>query len=639
MASADERVYGGRYHLQRGIARGGMADVFLAHDQMLDRPVALKVLFPELSSDSSFVERFRREAQSAANLSHPNIVNVFDWGEEDGTYFIVMEHVDGQPLSEIIRQEGPLHADRAADIGAEIAAALSSAHRSGMIHRDVKPSNVLVPPDGHVKVTDFGIARAITASEGLTQTGAVMGTASYFSPEQAQGHALDPRSDLYSLGVVLYEMVTGRAPFTGDSPVSIAYKHVRENPTPVGDINPDVPDDFERIIHKAMAKDAANRYQSATDLAADLQRFRDGQRVAAGPVATAGPEPGTTSAMADYDATTALGPVGPPTTAQPPVAGGGGNRSGAYIAVLVGLLAVLGVLIFALVQVLDDGGSNGVAQVTVPSVLSLTSEDARTELESLGLVVIDSFETNEEVEANIVFGQVPEAGAIIDEGDEVTIRVSEGEAPVELRSVVGLSYDDAVDVIVGLGLVPSRDDQPHESAPEGEVTAQSPPAGDEVPRGATITLTVSSGKPEVEIPSTAGKSPVEAANILGQAGFDTVQGSEPSDTVPSGTVIGTDPSAGTTAPHGSTVTIIVSSGPEQVAVPNVVGDDEATARTKLESAGFVVAVDEQSSGPSDDGKVLSQNPAGGSTAAKGSTVTIVVGRFLGPGPTTTTAGE
>src|SRR6516162_9226544 len=259
------KVFSNRYEIQRELAQGGMAEVYLAHDQLLDRPVALKALFPEYAREPSFVERFRREAQAAANLNHPNIVAIYDWGQEAGTYFIVMEYVEGRTLRDIIRTEGPIEPGRAADITAEIASALAFAHRSGVVHRDVKPGNVLITPQGNVKVTDFGIARA-GASDGLTQTGSVMGTATYFSPEQAQGLAVDGRSDVYSLGVVLYEMVTGVAPFTGDSPVAVAYKHVREDPVPPSQRKTELPPDLQQIILTALAKDPDARYQSADDM-------------------------------------------------------------------------------------------------------------------------------------------------------------------------------------------------------------------------------------------------------------------------------------------------------------------------------------------------------------------------------------
>src|SRR5579883_975806 len=278
------RVYSERYELDHLIARGGMAEVYRARDRLLDRPVALKVLFPELSVDRAFVERFRREAQAAANLSHPNIVPVFDWGEDTGTYFIVMEFVDGRPLSAILKSSKVLSPERAADIGASVAAALGYAHKNKVIHRDVKPGNVLITDEGQVKVTDFGIARALNTEESLTQTGAVMGTATYFSPEQAEGAGVDARSDIYSLGVVLFEMVTGRPPFMGESPVAVASKHVREDVPAPRSINPAVPSDLEAVILKCLAKSPDYRYATAEDLRVDLLRFREGRAVSAGAV-------------------------------------------------------------------------------------------------------------------------------------------------------------------------------------------------------------------------------------------------------------------------------------------------------------------------------------------------------------------
>ncbi|MFI5053122.1 MAG: protein kinase, partial [Acidimicrobiia bacterium] len=278
----DLRVFANRYELGVEIGRGGMADVFLAHDRLLDRRVAVKVLSPAFSSDPTNVERFRREAQSAAGLNHPNIVAVYDWGEENGTYFIVMEYVPGQTLSNLIQSYGRLSPTEAVPIGAEIADALAFAHAHGVVHRDVKPGNVLVTPDGQVKVADFGIARA-ASGDGLTKTGAVLGTATYFSPEQAQGFALDGRSDVYALGVVLYEMLVGAPPFVAASPVSVAYMHVREQPAPPSSIVAGLPGALDRIVLTAMAKDVTQRYQSANDLRADLLRFERGRPLAGGP--------------------------------------------------------------------------------------------------------------------------------------------------------------------------------------------------------------------------------------------------------------------------------------------------------------------------------------------------------------------
>ena len=291
--SGDATVINDRYEIHKRVGRGGMADVFLARDLLLDRQVAIKILFPEFAIDPNFVERFRREAQAAANLSHPNIVNVYDWGKYEGTYFIAMEYVQGRTLAEILKTNKQLTPKQAAEIASEVAAALGFAHEAGLAHRDIKPANILIGSNGQVKVADFGIARAMNSAteSNLTQVGSVMGTASYFSPEQAQGAQPDPRSDLYSLGIVMYEMVAGKPPFTGENPVSIAYKQVHDQPTPLNQIVDGVPRPFEAIVAKLLAKDPKLRYPSAHALRDDLRRFRNGEQVQA--LVAAAARPGT----------------------------------------------------------------------------------------------------------------------------------------------------------------------------------------------------------------------------------------------------------------------------------------------------------------------------------------------------------
>jgi beta-lactam-binding protein with PASTA domain/predicted Ser/Thr protein kinase len=635
MSDPSSTVFNGRYELHRRLGRGGMAEVFLARDQLLDRPVAVKVLFPEFATDPSFVERFRREATAAANLNHPNIVGVYDWGEADNTYFIVMEYIDGRTLSEILRAEGPLHPDRVADIGADVAAALGFAHRNGVVHRDVKPGNVIVTAAGIVKVADFGIARAITATseDNLTQVGTVMGTAAYFSPEQARGDAVDPRSDLYSLGCVLYELVVGRAPFAGDSPVAIAYKHVHEPPVPPRQLDSAVPPALEAIILKCLAKNPANRYPSAEDLRADLRRFREGNRILAEPVMTPPIDPGATGVL---PATAAVTTIGDTTydryddedDDEP-------HRSGAFLVALVVLLALLAGVLFLLARQLGSGGDNKptVATVEVPNVLGQPVADATATLKALGFKVETTSETNEDQAEGNVFDQNPVRGEKVDKGSTVTLKVSTGAGAVPVPDVTGSQVDDARRLLTGQGFTVREEPIPDETAPVGEVVDQTPGPNQDAPKGSEVVLQVSSGPEERPVPDVSGRSLSEASNLLGQNGFTAKSTTEASTTVPKDKVIRTEPAAGTPQPKGAEITVVVSSGPPTATVPSVVGLTEANAINTLQSKGFTVNVTEQETVDSaEDGRVLSQDPAGNTTADKGSTVTIVVGRLVSGPP-------
>jgi serine/threonine-protein kinase len=553
------RIFSERYELNHLIARGGMAEVYRAHDRLLDRPVALKVLFPELSVDRSFVERFRREAQAAANLSHPNIVPVFDWGEDSGTYFIVMEFIDGRPLSSILKTAGPLSSDRTADIGAHVAAALGYAHKHGVIHRDVKPGNVLITDEGQVKVTDFGIARAINTEESLTQTGAVMGTATYFSPEQAEGVGVDARSDIYSLGVVLFEMVTGRPPFLGDTPVAVASKHVRDHAPAPRELNPSIPPTFEAIILKSMAKNPDHRYATAEDLRADLLRFNEGRTVLAMDDATSLlAVAGTTAvvgAATGMDVTQSVAAATPEETEGEE---GGPNRTRTYAIILAVLVLLLLVAGYFLARNL--GYLGGSASFNLPSVTGQPVAQATSKLTQDGLVVKTSSQISNDTPGTVISTN-PSANSLVKKGDTVTLTVAAAQQVPVPEGIINASQGTAESLLQAAGLNSTVTNVAN-NATQGTVLSAIPQPGTKVAKGSTVTLTVSSGPSDVQVPSLIGLSQIQASNLLGQRGLNLGNPtSAPSADFAAGQVISSSPPGGTLVKPGSTVGITVSTGP------------------------------------------------------------------------------
>jgi beta-lactam-binding protein with PASTA domain/tRNA A-37 threonylcarbamoyl transferase component Bud32 len=559
-------VLGGRYRVEHELGRGGMAKVFQGTDTVLGRQVAIKILAPQFADDEGFVQRFRREAQAAARLSNPNVVSVFDTGTDDGVHFIVMEYVEGRTLADYLAGGGRIMPDRAMEIAESVASALSAAHGQGVIHRDIKPGNIMLTPAGHVKVADFGIARMTTTAETVAQTAAVLGTASYLSPEQAQGQPVDGRSDIYSLGCVLYEMVTGRPPFLGDSPVAVASKQVLEQPVAPSKLNRDVTPDLDAVILRAMAKNPANRYQSAEELRADLDRVRRGMPVEATPLLA--PPVAQTQVMAPptRGGTQVLPPVEP-------------EPSRWWIPVLVIgviLLAIAGMLWLFASNVL--GGKDEVsptpALVEVPKVVDMKVKEAEQTL--------------------------------LDEGFTLGDRINQ---PI---------------------------DDPTTQVP-GTVVAQDPAAGDQVKVGSPVVLTVLVAPDTVTVPPTENLTPEDAQAALEAAGFNVLgTQDQASDTIDVGKVVGTDPAAGTDQPFGSDVTILVSTGPGTVNVPDVVCLSYGQAKAEIQDANLVprVASETRPQNPlcPNGNKVVATDPPANTPVPAGSEVLIY---FAGPEPSPT----
>ena len=621
-----QRVLSDRYALVSHLARGGMADVYVADDRRLGRQVAVKILHSEYARSEAFIERFRREAQAAANLTDPGVVAVHDWGEDDGTYFMVMELVQGRNLREVVRSEGALLPRRVAEIGADVASALSSAHAQGLVHRDIKPANILLTADGKVKVADFGIARAFDDQEQLTRTGAVIGTATYFSPEQAQGFTADARSDIYSLGVVMYELLTGQPPFHGESPVAVAYQHVREEPEPPSDLNPNIPQGLESVVLAAMAKHPDDRYQTAEDLEMDLRR------VLAGQVPLAAPENEAPTrmmpAVGDYDPDD---PYDETTRAydEPVYQGSGGiDRTTITIGILAAA-ALIGLGLILLVRLLSPSGSG---LVTIPDLRGQTVQAATDRLEGLGLEVTQRSVSDPEIEQGLVVGTDPPAGDQVEEGSSVALLVSGGEGTVEVPDVVNRLRADAQALIEAAGLeVGQVVFEASPAVPQDVVMAQDPPPGEVVAGGTRVDLVVSAGVNAITIPDVAGQTEEQALFTLQQAGFDLAQITierRPHAEVLEGFVIETDPPAFEVVPSGATIILVVSQGAVPSVVPNVIGLDLEEARDLLEEFGFVVEVGAPITlawDDDNDGLVADQNPNGGETHEFGTTVTIFIG--------------
>jgi len=605
----EDMVFGRRYRVTERIGTGGMADVYKAVDETLGRTVAVKVMHARFASDPEFVDRFRHEASAAANLSHPSIVNIYDYGVEAGTYYIVMELVRGTDLKAVVKQRGALDPIKVAEYGVQVCAALTVAHGYGIIHRDIKPQNIVLTPDGAIKVMDFGIARAVDSD--ATQTGSVLGTAQYVSPEQAQGRRLGPESDLYSLGVVLYELSTGRLPFDGDTPVSVALKHVNDVPVPPRSVNPQIPPALEAVILKAMEKDPTRRYRSADDMRDDLQR------VIAGRAVVAQPRVDDTTVMPIIDRST----TAPQITRQPAK----GRETNPWTWVGVAALVVLLALGMAWGLGMIGGG------LRVPDTTGWSAVDAKKALVDIGLTIgKEDTLADPTVPKDAVISTDPPANAQVKKGDAIDLVISSGPEMVTVPSVVGSAEASAVAALQAAGFTvdPIFTREFNSKYPAGEVFKTDPAQGTDAPKGSKVSLWVSKGAENVAVPFVGDLTQADATTQLNTAGFSVKVTPKPSDTVAKGTVVDQKPTGGTQAAKGSDVTIYVSSGFEQVKVPDLIGLTQAEAVAKLQAMGLkesILMVDDAD--PSTTGKVKDQDPGKNAKVNKGTTVTIWVAKL------------
>jgi serine/threonine-protein kinase len=626
---AENAIVDGRYRITGRIGTGGMADVYCAHDEHLGRDVALKMLHRRFAQDKEFVERFRREASAAAGLQHPNVVNVFDRGEYDGTYYIAMEFLRGRTLKDVISREAPLDQMRALDIAVQILRAAGFGHRRGVIHRDFKPQNVIVDEEDRVKVTDFGIARA-GASE-ITETGSIMGTAQYLSPEQAQGTTAAEASDLYSIGVMLYEMVTGRLPFDGESAVAIALRHLTEAPPPIHQLRPDIHPALEAVINQALAKDSRQRFLDADSFIAALEHVRpqlqamhEGQETA-GWMAVA--PANAAYAPRPYDTMVAPGVPHAPVEERR-----GPRRVWPWI-VLALLLAALGAGAFLLVS---EGN-----KVAVPGVIGAPVGQARTLLEQRGFQVNVERQKSTQTPDQVI-QQDPGAGDKAGKGSTVMLTVSDGPPDAVIPAVDGLPLKVARQQLNNAGFEVDINDQPSDTVEKGLVISTTPEGGTLLAQGGRVRVNVSSGIEKFAAPNVIGLDRGAAERALEDKNLVPVVDEVESDQ-PEGKVFKQTPVAGTQVAAGDRVTITVSKGPGAVAVPDVVGLTRRDARGELKTAGFEVQVKTRDSqDPADDDIVLDQRPGHGAQLKKGRTVVIYVGHYVAPPeqttppPTTTT---
>ena len=625
------RLLGGRYQVQDRIGTGGMATVYRGQDEVLGRTVAIKTMLPQYATDPSFAARFKQEAQAAAALQSPYIVSVYDWGKDGDTYYIIMEYLRGTDLKSGIKKHGALDCKKVAQIGSQIAQALSVAHRHDIIHRDIKPQNIMVQPDGNIKVMDFGIARAKNSH--LTQDNSVLGTAHYVSPEQTQGKELGPTTDIYSLGIVMYEAATGQVPFQGDDAITVALKQVNEQPKPPSQLNPAVDPSLESIILKCMQKNPADRFQTATELyhvlrdylAGRMQQVNNATAMLPGVMAAAaatsklepgqGMTPGNTAAMPRVNRTNQFRPQrATDEAAEQEEERARKRKRNIIIGAVAGVIAAVAI-VFALVNVLGNASKT----YAVPNLAGMTAEEAQAAITKDGHFKVgkttESYSSS--VESGKVMDQDPRASRQMPEGTEINIVISKGEEPKEQVQVPDLTNKtpkEAQEACTKVGLTAvAGDEVEDDDIEEGRIAKQDVEAGSSVDKGTKVTYHVSKGTSQVVVPNVVGDTEDSATSTLTNAGLKvSVQYEESSEKA--GKVISMSPKNGNSVDKGSTVTLTVGKAPSKVSVPNVVGMTYSDAADKLKANGFYAALN---SGSSSSGIVTAQSDT---TATKGDTI-------------------
>jgi beta-lactam-binding protein with PASTA domain/tRNA A-37 threonylcarbamoyl transferase component Bud32 len=643
------RLLSDRYELGDTLGYGGMSEVHRGLDKRLGRDVAVKVLRADLARDPQFQMRFRREAQNAAALNHPAIVAVYDTGEVESDFgplpYIVMEYVDGQTLREIVKTQGPMSQQRVIEVMADVCAALDFSHKHNIIHRDVKPANIMINRAGAVKVMDFGIARALGEGQNMTQTAAVIGTAQYLSPEQARGEAVDARSDVYAAGCVLFELLTGEPPFTGDTPVAVAYQHVREDPRSPSEVNPSVTPQLDAIVLKALSKNPVNRYQSAAEMRADLVRVRSGQQPLA-PVVMSEDErtallnPGSTGQTRRINGAGTRHAPAPVPPVRYDDRGGyddydGDPDRGRRRRIAIGVASAVVLALLGLTAYLIYGGSPAAKQVSVPDVSGQQPEAARAALQAANLLVTIDRVPSDVDQKDRVVGTDPTANTQVPERSTVKLQVGNGPDQAAVPPLTGRTVADAGPLLTQRGLVLGAQTEQNTNDPAqiGKIVSSTPAAGENVPAGTAVAVVVGKQQATVAVPNVVGRDADDAERALRQAGFQvrraTVDagGNE-------GDVTGTDPAAGAQVAQGSTVTLQVTSGDgSEPEMPDVTGDKLRDAQRKLQQEGIndVSLQPGTTSDEDDNGRVLDQSPSAGTKVAPGDRVVLIVGQVSGSG--------